>query len=164
MYNKNQLNSIKFIQIQSGADIVDKYESIKLNNQLCFSLYALSREIIKKYKPLLDKHNLTYTQYIAMLVMWEKEKILFKELGKRLHLDSGTLTPVLKKLEAMELIIKYRNKEDDRVVTVELTEKGRLLKDEVTHIPVDMYNICKNESVDLLNLKKEIDELLNTLS
>ena len=161
MYNKNQLNSIKFIQIQSGADIVDKYESIKLNNQLCFSLYALSREIIKKYKPLLDKHNLTYTQYIAMLVMWEKEKILFKELGKRLHLDSGTLTPVLKKLEAMELIIKYRNKEDDRVVTVELTEKGRLLKDEVTHIPV---NICKNESVDLLNLKQEIDELLNTLS
>ena len=144
MYNKNQLNSIKFIQIQSGADIVDKYESIKLNNQLCFSLYALSREIIKKYKPLLDKHNLTYTQYIAMLVMWEKEKILFKELGKRLHLDSGTLTPVLKKLEAMELIIKYRNKEDDRVVTVELTEKGRLLKDEVTHIPVVMYNICKN--------------------
>ena len=164
MYNKNQLNSMKFIQIQSGADIVDKYESIKLNNQLCFSLYALSREIIKKYKPLLDKHNLTYTQYIAMLVMWEKEKILFKELGKRLHLDSGTLTPVLKKLEAMELIIKYRNKEDDRVVTVELTEKGRLLKDEVTHIPVDMYNICKNESVDLLNLKQEIDELLNTLS
>ena len=164
MYNKNQLNSIKFIQIQSGADIVDKYESIKLNNQLCFSLYALSREIIKKYKPLLDKHNLTYTQYIAMLVMWEKEKILFKELGKRLHLDSGTLTPVLKKLESMELIIKYRNKEDDRVVTVELTEKGRLLKDEVTHIPVDMYNICKNESVDLLNLKQEIDELLNTLS
>ena len=164
MYNKNQLNSIKFIQIQSGADIVDKYESIKLNNQLCFSLYALSREIIKKYKPLLDKHNLTYTQYIAMLVMWEKEKILFKELGKRLHLYSGTLTPVLKKLEAMELIIKYRNKEDDRVVTVELTEKGRLLKDEVTHIPVDMYNICKNESVDLLNLKQEIDELLNTLS
>ena len=164
MYNKNQLNSIKFIQIQSGADIVDKYESIKLNNQLFVSLYALSREIIKKYKPLLDKHNLTYTQYIAMLVMWEKEKILFKELGKRLHLDSGTLTPVLKKLEAMELIIKYRNKEDDRVVTVELTEKGRLLKDEVTHIPVDMYNICKNESVDLLNLKQEIDELLNTLS
>ena len=164
MYNKNQLNSIKFIQIQSGADIVDKYESIKLNNQLCFSLYALSREIIKKYKPLLDKHNLTYTQYIAMLVMWEKEKILFKELGKRLHLDSGTLTPVLKKLEAMELIIKYRNKEDDRVVTVELTEKGRLLKDEVTHIPVDMYNMCKSESVDLLNLKQEIDELLNTLS
>lgn len=142
---------------------MDKYEPIKLNNQLCFSLYALSREIIKKYKPLLDKHNLTYTQYVAMLVMWEEEKIPFKELGKRLHLDSGTLTPVLKKLEAMELIIKYRNKEDDRVVTVELTEKGRLLKDDVTHIPMDMYNICKTEEVDLKNLKEQIDKLLNTL-
>lgn len=142
---------------------MDKYEPIKLNNQLCFSLYALSREIIKKYKPLLDKHNLTYTQYVAMLVMWEEEKIPFKELSKRLHLDSGTLTPVLKKLEAMELIIKYRNKEDDRVVTVELTEKGRLLKDDVTHIPMDMYNICKTEEVDLKNLKEQIDKLLNTL-
>ena len=143
---------------------MDKYDKLKLDNQLCFSLYALSREVIKLYNPLLDKYNLTYTQYIAMLVMWEEEKIIFKELGKRLHLDSGTLTPVIKKLESMELVTKYRNKEDDRVVTVELTEKGRLLKDEVTHIPVDMYNMCKSESVDLLNLKKEIDELLNTLS
>jgi len=66
------------------------------------SLYALSREIIKLYKPLLDKHGLTYTQYVAMLVMWEHEKIGFKELGKKLHLDSGTLTPVVKKLEGME--------------------------------------------------------------
>ncbi|WP_330490275.1 MarR family winged helix-turn-helix transcriptional regulator [Terrisporobacter hibernicus] len=73
---------------------MDKYESIKLDNQLCFSLYALSREVIKRYKPLLDKHGLTYTQYVAMLVMWEDEKIGFKELGKRLHLDSGTLTPL----------------------------------------------------------------------
>ena len=160
MYNKNQLNSIKFIQIQSGADIVDKYESIKLNNQLCFSLYALSREIIKKYKPLLDKHNLTYTQYIAMLVMWEKEKIPFKELGKRLHLDSGTLTPVLKKLEAMELIIKYRNKEDDRVVTVELTEKGKLLKEDIIEVPENIYSMCLGDGVDLLSLKSQLDTLL----
>lgn len=90
-----------------------KYDKIKLDNQLCFSLYAVSREIIKLYKPLLDKHNLTYTQYIAMLVMWEEEKILFKELGKKLHLDSGTLTPVVKKLESMELVTKYRNKEPE---------------------------------------------------
>ena len=82
---------------------MDKYEVIKLDNQLCFSLYVLSREIIKKYKPLLDEHGLTYTQYIAMLVMWEEEKIAFKELGKRLHLDSGTLTPVLKKLQNTEI-------------------------------------------------------------
>lgn len=105
-----------------------KYDKIKLENQLCFSLYALSREVIKLYKPILDKYNLTYTQYITMLVLWEEEKIIFKELGKRLHLDSGTLTPVVKKLEAMGLVIKYRNVEDDRVVTVELTEKGKTAK------------------------------------
>ena len=123
----------------------------------------LPSEIIKKYKPLLDEHGLTYTQYIAMLVMWEEEKIAFKELGKRLHLDSGTLTPVLKKLEAMELITKYRNKDDDRVVTVELTKKGKILKEEVTHIPIDVYKLCKTDEVDLINLKQQLDKLLNIL-
>ena len=112
---------------------------------------------------MLDEHGLTYTQYIAMLVMWEEEKIAFKELGKRLHLDSGTLTPVLKKLEAMELITKYRNKDDDRVVTVELTEKGKILKEEVTHIPIDVYKLCKTDEVDLINLKQQLDKLLNIL-
>ena len=141
----------------------NKYEAIKLDNQLCFSLYALSREIIKRYKPLLDKHNLTYTQYIAMLVMWEKEKITFKELGKRLHLDSGTLTPVVKKLEAMELVLKYRNKDDDRVVTVELTEKGKDMKDEILYIPYEMSLNCKIDTSELISMKKAIDELLKTL-
>ena len=107
---------------------MSKYDILKLENQMCFPLYAISREIIKLYKPYLDQLNLTYTQYIAMLVMWEEEKIVFKELGKKLHLDSGTLTPVLKKLESMGLIIKYRSKEDDRVVIVELTDNGRNLK------------------------------------
>lgn len=82
---------------------MDKYSKIKLENQLCFPLYALSRKIIKLYKPLLDEFTLTYTQYIAMLVMWEDEKITFKDLGKKLHLDSGTLTPVLKKLESIKI-------------------------------------------------------------
>lgn len=142
---------------------MNNYEAIKLDNQLCFSLYALSREIIKRYKPLLDKHNLTYTQYIAMLVMWEKEKITFKELGKRLHLDSGTLTPVVKKLEAMELVLKYRNKDDDRVVTVELTEKGKDMKDEILYIPYEMSLNCKIDTSELISMKKAIDELLKTL-
>ena len=142
---------------------MNKYEVIKLDNQLCFSLYALSREIIKLYKPLLDKHGLTYTQYVAMLVMWEHEKIGFKELGKKLHLDSGTLTPVVKKLEAMELVTKYRNKEDDRVVTVELIEKGRLMKEEILDVPQQMYSLCKGEDLDLLSIKIQIDNLLNTL-
>lgn len=142
---------------------MDKEDKIKLENQLCFSLYAVSREVIKLYKPLLDKHNLTYTQYIAMLVMWEEEKIIFKELGKRLHLDSGTLTPVMKKLESMKLVTKYRNKEDDRVVTVELTEKGRLLKEEIIDIPEKMYSMCKSNEIDLFHLKSQLDNLLNTL-
>lgn len=142
---------------------MNKYEIIKLDNQLCFSLYALSREIIKRYKPLLDRHGLTYTQYITMLVMWEDEKIGFKELGKKLHLDSGTLTPVVKKLEAMNLVIKYRNKEDDRVVTVELTEKGKVLKDEILDVPKEMYTLCKGNTVNLLSIKKEVDGLLNIL-
>lgn len=142
---------------------MDKYDKIKLENQLCFSLYALSREVIKLYKPLLDKHNLTYTQYIAMLVIWEEEKIVFKELGKKLHLDSGTLTPVIKKLESMELVTKYRNKEDDRVVTVELTEKGRLLKEDIIEVPEKVYTMCKGQEIDLSSLKSQLDNLLNML-
>ena len=140
-----------------------KYDKIKLDNQLCFSLYAVSREIIKLYKPLLDKHNLTYTQYIAMLVMWEEEKILFKELGKKLHLDSGTLTPVVKKLESMDLVTKYRNKEDDRLVTVELTEKGRLLKEDILDVPEKMYNMFNRDNLDLISLKIQLYNLLKML-
>ena len=142
---------------------MDKYESIKLDNQLCFSLYATSREIIKLYKPFLDKFNLTYTQYVAMLVLWEDEKSTVKEIGKRLHLDSGTLTPLLKKIECMGLIKRYRDVNDDRVVIVELTQQGRLLKDDVTGVPNQM--MCKiNITMErAMELKRDLDELLNSL-
>ena len=142
---------------------MDKYESIKLDNQLCFSLYATSREIIKLYKPFLDKFNLTYTQYVAMLVLWEDEKSTVKDIGKRLHLDSGTLTPLLKKIESMGLIKRYRDVNDDRVVVVELTEEGRLLKDDVTEVPHEM--LCKiNMPIErAIELKKGLDELLKIL-
>ena len=141
---------------------MDKYEKMKLDNQLCFSLYAASREVIKTYKPQLDKYGLTYTQYIAMLVVWEYEKITVKEMGQKLHLDSGTLTPVLKKLLLMELINKYRDKDDDRVVIVELTEKGRKMKDEIIEVPEKMYcNFDKNIE-DAIELKRLLDNLLET--
>jgi len=142
---------------------MDKYESIKLDNQLCFSLYATSREIIKLYKPFLDKFNLTYTQYVAMLVLWEDEKSTVKEIGKRLHVDSGTLTPLLKKIECMGLIKRYRDVNDDRVVIVELTQQGRLLKDDVTGVPNEM--MCKiNITMErAMELKRDLDELLNSL-
>ncbi|NLL66183.1 MAG: MarR family transcriptional regulator [Clostridiaceae bacterium] len=143
---------------------MNKYDKIKLENQLCFPLYALSREVIKLYKPLLDKYNLTYTQYVTMMVMWEHEKIIFKDLGQKLHLDSGTLTPVVKKLEAMKLIRKYRNKEDDRLVTLELTEKGRQLKDDVLEVPEIMYCKLKGDENNLSSLKKQLDDLLASIS
>ena len=141
---------------------MSKYDILKLENQMCFPLYALSREIIKLYKPYLDQFNLTYTQYIAMLVMWEEEKIVFKELGKKLHLDSGTLTPVLKKLESMGLIIKYRSKEDDRVVIVELTESGRKLKDEVIKIPEKVFCESKISEEDAIQFKYYLDKILKS--
>lgn len=141
---------------------MEKYDSLKLENQICFPLYALSREVIKMYKPLLEPHDLTYTQYITMLVMWEEEKINFKELGKKLHLDSGTLTPVLKKLETKGYIIKYRSKEDDRVVTVEVTEQGYELQDKVADVPEKLYCNFNGNNEELWKLKQFIDELLKT--
>lgn len=143
---------------------MEKYEKLKLANQLCFSLYATSREVIKLYKPILDQHNLTYTQYVTMLVLWEEEKVTVKQIGQKLHLDSGTLTPLLKKLEAMELITKYRDAQDDRVVIVELTEKGRLLKEEVLEVPNQIYCQVGGELEELIHLKASLDNLLERLS
>lgn len=143
---------------------MDKFESLKLSNQVCFPLYAASREVIKLYKPFLDEYNLTYTQYITMLVLWEDEKITIKELCKKLYLDSGTITPVIKKLEAMGLLIKYRDKSDERIVNVELTDKGRKLKEEIVKVPEQVS--CKvNGSVeDLLILKNLLEKVLDEIS
>src|SRR5471030_3235505 len=142
---------------------MNKYESIKLDNQVCFSLYATSREIIKLYKPFLDKFNLTYTQYIAMLVLWEDEKSTVKDIGRRLHLDSGTLTPLLKKIESMGLVTRYRDVNDDRVVVVELTEQGKLLKDNITEVPHEMACKINMSKEELINLKVHLDSLLESL-
>ena len=105
------------------------YDMLKLENQLCFPLYACSREIVKKYHPHLDEIGLTYTQYIVMMVMWDKKRLSVKELGEKLYLDSGTLTPVLKSLESKGLITRKRSTEDERVLMVEITEQGEKLKE-----------------------------------
>lgn len=110
-------------------------DALKLKNQLCFPLYACSREVIKLYKPLLDQLNLTYTQYIAMLVLWEKKSVTVKVLGEDLHLDSGTLTPMLKKMETQGLISRKRGEEDERSLIVTITEKGEALKERAKTIP-----------------------------
>lgn len=111
---------------------------LKLGNQLCFPLYACSKEVVKKYKPLLDPIGLTYTQYIAMMVLWEEKSINVKSLGKHLYLDSGTLTPLLKKMEAKGWVVRNRDSKDERNVIVTLTEKGESLKAEAAHIPLQI--------------------------
>ena len=121
----------------------DKYDCLKLKSQLCFPLYACSKEIIRKYKPFLDKFDLTYTQYITMMALWENESMNVRELGLVLFLDSGTLTPVLKKLESKGYIERKRSKEDERNLIVTVTEKGWKLREEALSIPESMSS-CVN--------------------
>ena len=113
----------------------EAYEPLKIGNQLCFPLYACSKEIIRKYKPFLDALDLTYTQYIVMMVMWDKKKVNVKTLGENLYLDSGTLTPVLKKLESKGYIKRERSEKDERNLVVTLTEDGEALKEKAVNIP-----------------------------
>ena len=142
---------------------MESYENLKLEDQICFRLYVASREIIKKYKPILEEHNLTYTQYLTMLVLWEERKISVKKIGERLHLDSGTLTPLLEKIEQMGLIIKYRDPNDDRVVIVELTDKGADLQDKVKDVPKEISCSVGLSKEKLVELKKDLDELIKIL-
>ena len=123
---------------------------LQLKGQLCFPIYALSREIIKIYRPYLEPLDLTYTQYIAMLVFWEEKKLSVKELGKKLYLDSGTLTPVLKSLEAKGYVDRYRSSDDERVLIVEITPKGEELKQKANEIPYSMVKHNRSLSHDEL--------------
>ena len=110
-------------------------DQLKLDNQLCFPLYASSKEIVRLYRPFLEPLGLTYTQYITMLVMWEQKKVNVKTLGDRLYLDSGTLTPLLKRLEGQGYVVRQRDPQDERNVNVSITEKGEKLKEQARYIP-----------------------------
>lgn len=114
------------------------YDALRLENQLCFPLYACSKEIVRRYKPFLDDIDLTYTQYITMMVLWFTKKVNVKELGEKLLLDSGTLTPVLKKLESKGYLTRERSREDERTLIVSITKLGEELKDKATCIPQKM--------------------------
>ena len=115
-----------------------RYDALKLENQLCFPLYACSRNVIREYKPFLDRLDLTYTQYIAMLVLWERGSLTVKELGEALYLDSGTLTPLLKKLEAKGLINRKRSTADERNLILNLTKAGNAMREEAASIPGEL--------------------------
>lgn len=141
---------------------MDKQDLIKLDDQMCFSLYAASREVIRLYKPILDEFGLTYTQYMAMIVLWEEDKITVKKMGQRLHLDSGTLTPLLKKLEKMDLITRYRDEQDNRVVFAQLTLLGRDLQSKMVTVPKQIACQVKISMSEARVLKQQLDELLKT--
>ncbi len=138
-----------------------KYDALKIENQLCFPLYAAARELMKLYRPYLDAIDLTYTQYIAMLVLWEKESVSVRDLGRKLHLDSGTLTPVLKSLEAKGLVKRYRSSADERVLIVEPTEKALELKLSALKIPEQMSVHVKLNAEETLQLYNLLYKLLD---
>lgn len=128
------------------------YDALKIENQLCFPLYAASKEIVKRYKPYLDEIGLTYTQYIVMMVFWEFHGMNIKKLGEHLFLDSGTLTPVVKKLESLGYLSRKRMADDERNLMVELTKEGEALKERAIKIPLQMsqeFSLTEEEAKQL---------------
>ena len=143
---------------------LEGFEQLKLENQLCFPLYVVAKEIVRKYKPYLDELDLTYTQYISMMVLWEKKQVNVKELGDALYLDSGTLTPLLKKLEAKGYITRCRSKEDERNLEVCITEAGEALKERAAYIPGELCEKYVNISPEeIKNMYSALYKLLSQL-
>lgn len=142
---------------------MDKYESLKLDNQMCFPFYVVSKEIIRLYTPLLNELDLTYTQYITLLALWQHETMNVKELGKVLYLDSGTLTPLLKKLENKKLISMNKSNDDKRVVLVSLTKEGMNKREEALKIPQELAKQIDMDLDDLINLQNNVHKLMKVL-
>lgn len=140
-----------------------KYDSLKLENQLCFPLYACSKEIVRRYKTYLDKLDLTYTQYIVMMVMWEERELNVKELGDKLFLDSGTLTPVLKKLESKGYVTRERSKIDERTLIVTLTKSGEELKEMALEIPLGMRGCLNINDEEMTQLRNMLNKILSEI-
>ena len=142
---------------------MDNYDVLKLENQICFPLYACSKEIVRKYKPFLDEIDLTYTQYITMLVLWEHKEISVKDLGEYLYLDSGTLTPVLKKLEQKGYVSRARDTQDERVLNVTITEAGELLKEKAVEIPAKIGSCISLPAEDAVKLYEILQKILKNI-
>ena len=149
------------VPIYRGEDMTDKYDVLKLENQLCFPLYACAREVVKRYRPFLDEIDLTYTQYVTMMVMWEHRSINSKEMGELLHLDSGTLTPVLKALEKKGLVTRARGL-DRRNLDVTLTEAGEALKERAVEVPAKVGGCLEIDMEDAVVLSGILNKMLKT--
>lgn len=137
---------------------------LKLENQLCFLLYAGSREMTKKYKPLLDELGVTYPQYLVLLLLWEHKTLTVKELGHELYLDSGTLTPMLKRMEQNQIIKRERSIEDERSVLISLTAEGCSLKEKAKDIPIEIFHLSGKKEDEFKALKESLLQLLNQLT
>jgi DNA-binding MarR family transcriptional regulator len=142
----------------------DEYAAIRLKNQLCFPIYAYSKEIVRRYKPYLDEIDLTYTQYIAMMVMWEHKQMNVKSLGEHLYLDSGTLTPLLKKLEEKGYIKRTRSKDDERNLNVEITKLGMDLRDKALMVPKEMGKCVALSKEEFETLYKILYKMLGNVN
>lgn len=137
-----------------------EYDALRLENQVCFPLYAAAREVTKLYRPHLDALSLTYTQYITMMVLWEQRSCSAKQLGEKLYLDSGTLTPVIKSLEQKGFVVRSRSSSDERVLMVGLTDKGLALREEAKTIPQKMSACVKLTPEEAVTLYKLLYKVL----
>lgn len=139
------------------------FDPLSLDNQLCFPLYAASKELTRRYKPFLDPLGLTYTQYVAMMALWEHDNVSVKDLGKRLYLDSATLTPLLKRLESHGYVTRTRSPEDERSVIIELTDDGRALRERALAVPGCIGGCIRMEPEEAMQLKALLEKLLATM-
>ena len=144
----------------TNEKVSDKYSSIRLKKQLCFPLYACAKEVVRQYRKPLEALNLTYTQYIVMMVLWEFGSLTEGELGRQVHLDSGTLAPLLKRLEKQGFINRVRLESNERKLLVSLTEQGEALKDRAVNVPREMDGCIPLSEEELLLLKKLLDKAL----
>ncbi|MCW8312994.1 MarR family winged helix-turn-helix transcriptional regulator [Sphingobacterium thalpophilum] len=133
---------------------------LKLDKQLCFSVYVLHREIMQRYRAILEAIDLTYPQYITLMALWEKDEQTVNQLGGRLFLDNGTLTPLLKRLENKSLITRTRSKDDERVVKIRLTQQGLQLKERASCIPMQLFEALKLDYADMVQLKALAEKII----
>ena len=143
--------------------MMENADTPKLGDQLCFPFYLIAKEITGMYRPFLEELDITYSQYLVMMVLWEHEKLTVTQIGQKLHLDSGTLTPLLKRLEAKSYLIRHRKKEDERVVEVFLTEAGNQLQKKACIIPAKMQEKLNLSENDMVELKHTVDKLLQII-
>jgi DNA-binding MarR family transcriptional regulator len=139
------------------------HPSLLLDNQLCFAVYSTAHAFNRVYKPLLDRLGLTYPQYLAMLVLWERDDVPLKDIGERLFLDSGTLTPLLKRLEAADLVRRTRNTEDERQVLIALTAKGQALREKAKAVPQGIFAASACSVGEMAAIKKDLVALRDKL-